>query len=397
MKNLKKRLLIYRWGSQSEPALRGAFERLGWECLELARQMKDYHADSGFAAEMIQVIHNQGIEMVFSYDYFPLIAMVCEINKLPYISWIYDCPQYTLLSKTLSSPYNHIFCFDRIYAKRLREMGAVHCHHYPLAADGQMVERALQKHSVSPGRYQCEISFIGNLYNDKKNHFRQTALTPYAAGYAEGLIRAQTLIYGYNFLRDALLECPGVYREIVDTYQLSLGESYLQDDVQLAADALGMEVSAREREQVICKLGERYPVHLYTGSILPEDAQEDNIKVMGYADYERELPLIYRDSRINLNITSKTIVSGIPKRVFDILNCGGFCLTNYQPEIAELFVDGRELVMYTDMDDLLEKVEYYLAHEEERVRIAEAGYQKVISQYLLENRLSEMIQITKFT
>ena len=60
-------------------------------------------------------------------------------------------------------------------------------------------------------------------------------------------------------------------------------------------------------------------------------------------------------------------------RVFDILSCKGFCLTNYQPEIAELFVDGKDLVMYTSMEDLMGKVIYYLNHEEERREIAESN------------------------
>lgn len=39
---------------------------------------------------------------------------------------------------------------------------------------------------------------------------------------------------------------------------------------------------------------------------------------------------------------------------------GGFLLSNYQPELAELFRDGEEVVMYTSMDDLKEKAGYYL-------------------------------------
>ena len=100
----------------------------------------------------------------------------------------------------------------------------------------------------------------------------------------------------------------------------------------------------------------------------------------------------YPDLRwINLNITSRTIESGIPQRVFDILACGGFCLTNYQPEIAELFEDGKELVMYTDIEDLLQKVEYYLIHEEERAQIAKAGYEKVRNCFSVKDRIAELI------
>ena len=91
-----------------------------------------------------------------------------------------------------------------------------------------------------------------------------------------------------------------------------------------------------------------------------------------------------------MNITSKTIESGIPQRIFDILACEGFCITNYQSEIAEYFEEDNELVIYYDMQDLINKVEYYLANEEERKRIAENGYKKVNEAFSLEARVEEM-------
>ena len=44
--------------------------------------------------------------------------------------------------------------------------------------------------------------------------------------------------------------------------------------------------------------------------------------------------------------------------------------------------------MYTDMDDLLMKAEYYLAHEEERKQIAKAGYEKVCAHYAANERIN---------
>ena len=92
-------------------------------------------------------------------------------------------------------------------------------------------------------------------------------------------------------------------------------------------------------------------------------------------------------------MTSKTITSGIPQRIFDVLSCGGFCLTNYQPEVAEYFADGEELVMYTDMADLAEKVQYYLEHEEERKQIAKNGYRKVKEEFGLAERVEGMLKV----
>lgn len=383
------KLLIYCWGSLSEGPLKRAADVLGLEYICFDEKINHYHADAEFAGRLIQIIHAEGINMVLSYDYFPLISMICDINHMPYVSWIYDCPQYTLYSKTLSNSYNYIFCFDRIFAERLKAMGALNCFHFPLAAE-DMTEKVSQLQALHGDKYNCDVSFVGNLYNEKKNRLRQAKLSEHTAGYGEGLICAQLNVYGYNFIRDALTE--EISEEIAERCNLALGDEYIQDKEQLVADTIGMEVTGRERELVLKTVSAVAPVTLYTASKLPSSLQQCKLRVKPFADYETEVPLIFHNSKININVTSKTIESGIPQRVFDILACGGFCITNYQPEIAEYFADGQELVMYTSMEDLADKVRYYLEHEEERKQIVKNGRVAVMQKFLLKNKLREMIE-----
>ncbi len=387
--------LIYRWGSLCEPLFCETLRLLEIDYVEFSRPMKNYHFDAEFAQGMIEILHREQITEVFSYDYFPLIAMLCEINRIPYISWIYDCPQYTLQSKTLSSRYNYIFCFDKAYTERLVEMGAKHCEHYPLSADGKMLQRAKQKNKTNEEEYASDISFIGSLYNEERNRYRCAELTEHTRGWTEGVIEAQRLVYGYNFLKKALSEQDEVVREIKEKCQLQLSEEFRQDDLQMAADILGVEVSARERECVLAQISQWNTVRLYTSSNVPESLNGTNLELRGQADYETELPIIYANSKINLNITSKTIETGIPQRIFDILGCGGFCMTNYQAEIAEFFEEGKEIVIYYNMTDLVEKVDYYLAHEEERCQIARKGRKKVEQYFNMKYRVNGMLEMVQ--
>ena len=108
-------------------------------------------------------------------------------------------------------------------------------------------------------------------------------------------------------------------------------------------------------------------------------------------DYYKQMPSAFHNAKINLNISLKVIQSGIPLRVFDVLGCGGFLITNYQHEIAECFENGRELVIYEDIPDLIVKVNYYLTHENERLRIAQNGYEKVKSEYTFEKRMKSIL------
>ena len=104
------------------------------------------------------------------------------------------------------------------------------------------------------------------------------------------------------------------------------------------------------------------------------------------------MPKIFKLSKINLNITLRSIQSGIPLRIFDILGCGGFLLTNYQPEIAELFEDGIDLVMFTDKYDFIKKIRYYMQHNDERNTIAQNGCKKVHALHNYEIRLAKMFK-----
>ena len=107
------------------------------------------------------------------------------------------------------------------------------------------------------------------------------------------------------------------------------------------------------------------------------------------------MPEVFRRSKINLNISLRLIQSGIPLRVLDVLGCGGFLITNYQQEIAENFENGIDLVMYEDYVDLVEKVEYYLIHEEERKAIALNGYNKVRERFNFDDRVRIMFERTR--
>ena len=52
-----------------------------------------------------------------------------------------------------------------------------------------------------------------------------------------------------------------------------------------------------------------------------------------------------------------------------------------------IFVPNKEAIFYDDISDAIDKIEYYLAHDNERVEIAQAGYERVRKDYQWEDRL----------
>ena len=104
------------------------------------------------------------------------------------------------------------------------------------------------------------------------------------------------------------------------------------------------------------------------------------------------MPKVFKSSKINLNISLKTIRTGIPLRVLDIMACGGFVITNFQEELAEYFKLGEEIITYSNLEELYYLVDYYLKHEEERKQIAENGLKRVKEDFRFEDRMRKILE-----
>ncbi len=384
------KLLLYKWGSFSEKTLTDSFERLGIEYKTYDRECKDYHADAEFADGFLKILHSNNFDAVISLNYFPIISLLCDINSTEYYSWIYDCPMDTILSLTSNNKCNHILCFDRNQAALLRSYGINTAVHFPLWSDIGMKNTVENASDAIKRKYACDISFIGNFYNGSNNRIKRALndgkFDEYTEGYINALIKFQQLIPESNIIKASLIK--DVVDKVTDICELSLSEKYIKDDFQKATDAIGVEVSRKEREEMIELIARDRELNLYTSSKL--EFNTGKLINKGFADNLKEVPLIYNSSKINLNMTSTNITSGIPLRVFDILSCGGFCITNYREEIAELFTDGEDLAIYYDKYDMIDKIGFYLSHEEERTRIAENGHKKAITEYNIDNRLKSL-------
>jgi spore maturation protein CgeB len=149
------------------------------------------------------------------------------------------------------------------------------------------------------------------------------------------------------------------------------------------------KLTSMERIRLLSAVSARFTLKLFTRD--PE-ACIPGARNMGPVDYYMEMPLVFRDSRINLNITLRSIQSGIPLRCMDILSAGGFLLTNYQSDLLMHFTPGEDFVYYEDEADLLQKLDYYLEHEEKRTAIAARGYEKVAAGHNFSVILSHMLE-----
>ncbi|MBN72499.1 MAG: family 2 glycosyl transferase, partial [Gimesia sp.] len=107
--------------------------------------------------------------------------------------------------------------------------------------------------------------------------------------------------------------------------------------------------------------------------------------------YLDEMAEIYSASKIVFN---RSLLDDLNMRVFEGLCSGALMITNSLPESsgqAELFQDQKHLVNYSNDDQLWEVMEYYLHHDAERLKIAEAGRQEILRAHTYRHRMESML------
>lgn len=371
-----EKILLYGWDALEEGYTINALKQAGYEVIEYRKKMKDYDLDSQVCMELMSLIYKERPEYLFSIDFFPLLASVAKTCTLPYVSWIYDSPHNTLYSKTAGYRGNYIFIFDRKLCENMRAQGNERVFYMPLGVDCDALYHIIEAASqVERENYRADVSFVGRFYADRYNYYYKLEhMSAESREWVGELIERQKFYYERNLIGAAMWENGAFVEEIVRLANLELGPRYEPCQQDMAAALLGREVTAEERRELIGDIADRFTIDVYTDSDISDIK---GVRNRGRADYLSQMPLVFHESKINLNITLRTIESGIPLRALDIMASGGFLLSNYQPELEEWFIDKEELVLFTSREDCLEKIEYYLKHDEERTRIAKRGQEKV--------------------
>ncbi|MCA9510005.1 MAG: glycosyltransferase [Myxococcales bacterium] len=99
----------------------------------------------------------------------------------------------------------------------------------------------------------------------------------------------------------------------------------------------------------------------------------------------------FRAAKVCINNLNPAEIWGLNARAFEIAGCGGFQLLDWRPALADLFVDGEEVVSFRDMADLRAKLDHYLPREEERRAIAERGRARSLREHTFRHRLALLV------
>jgi len=386
------KILTLKWDCFGYNHIRNAFKRAGFALCEVdfPRDKEDARNSEVLAKIVVEAIQKNNADAVFSFNYFPVAAIAAAACRVKYISWTYDSPYIFLYSKTIEFLTNYAFVFDKSEYFNLRQKGVNTVYYMPMAADTDYFD-SIEMTEYERKKYSADIALIGSMYTEKKHdlirHFE--GLDDYTAGYLEGIMDAQKQIYGTSILEKSMT--PEIIKNIQKVCPMFESGDGIEDAAWVLSNYfVARKLTSLERSDMVKALSDKYRVALYTPEKTPDLPKVDN---RGTVEYYKDFPKAVKNAKINLNISLRSIVTGIPLRAFDIMGCGGFLLTNYQSDFNDYFISGEDYVYFESKEDLVEKAGYYLEHDEERISIANSGYRKVRESHNFDIRVKEIIKI----
>jgi len=401
------KFLIPRWHTNSDEII-CLLERAGHTLLPWETIPRNFHYDPVFRREFTRTVAEQNVEAVFSLQYFPIISNICENTDIPYISWCCNDPaNQLLLTKSIANSCNIIFHGDSYWAERLQRLGAENIAYLPWAASSSIISStenaktqtaadtgSVGKENISERKataFQSDLSLTDTASPEAWRLYLtlSAGLDRRTKGFLDGLMQAQQGIYGFPFLENALNET------VLTAMETAISLPGPRDSIASREELYACQV-------LYPAIGKREIDHM-----LKLLAKEPNWKRIFYTPRTEEPPVpflrrslptdsmeaaaIYAGSRINILPAPRDILRGIPPQAMDIMGCGGFLLTSFQSDYLQFFEPGKDYICYESPEDMLDKVGYYLEHEEERREIARRGCAKVMAGHTLELRIREML------
>ena len=117
-----------------------------------------------------------------------------------------------------------------------------------------------------------------------------------------------------------------------------------------------------------------------------------NLVIEDLGLFSEDYPKSFRAFKISLCFLRKINYDLQTARTMEIPACEGFMMAERSIEHEALFEDGKEVVFFSDDDELLEKCKYYLKAEKERIQIAKKGRKRCLeSGYSNEETIKKLL------
>ena len=383
------KILFIQWANFGKEDITEAFTNMGHEVIPF--KFKDFMSSqiTPTLLELNKILDTQKPDLVFSSNFSPNVSAVCFAHSIPYAAWVYDSPQINTYSATLANPTNYVFMFDSEDYTTFVNGGINTVYYMPLAANTTRTDKMIPTSQIHK-RLDADVSFVGKMYDEEQNQFSGIKnANEYTKGYIAALKDAQQMVSGVSFIE------PLIKGDILNELQRTLSYDSLPNNSVTPSYIysryfIEKEITQTERKNLLNQVSKMFQTRLYTPNATPDLPDIIN---MGPVNPYSELPYVFKCSKINLNISLRSIHTGIPLRAIEIMGAGGFLLSNFQKDYLMFFEPDKDFVYYEDEYDLIDKCHFYLNNENERLQIAQNGYMKVKEFFSYETMLQNILDI----
>ncbi len=266
---------------------------------------------------------------VFPPNHLEQVAAIRALG-IPTAIWFVDDPYLTDATAVIAPRYDVVFTAERTCVSLYHSVGCRHVYHLPVAADPQLF------HPMRvPETYWTDVCFIGNAFWNRVELF--DAIAPV-------LKNKRVFIAGHNWQRLANF-------------------AWLQPFIRDGWTPVPETVKYYNGAKIVINM------HRTTEA--------------------------YKDNRNGRNWPAESL----NPRIFEMAACGAFQLTDWREELPEHFrVDAEgtvnpEIATFRSAEELAYKIEHYLRHDEERIRIAARGFRRTWRDHTFLRRVRLMLDI----
>lgn len=363
-------------------AVRYIQQRFLDECEKMGIEITYYTPSIAGGMSFLHNIATKKPDLIFfvnwdPYQYTP--APLLRQLRVPCVTWCIDDPNSFLQQGNIFGNHDFVLTWDLSYKQNLKDKNALSVDFFPYVADLDHANPKVREEFRSP------VSYIGQV----------AEFNPEKLGIDPGMVELIKKV-----AEEKVKDLSRSYQSLLLEFQEQWGLRIVMsgDEIIPRHIRYGIYVIANALWRIrVLKTVMPFGLKFY--------GNEDWVKVLGDdplincyqgpADPQFDVPDIFISTDINLNIHSIQALSSLNQRDFNCPLSGGFLLTDWVEHAGMFFQPDEELIFYYNLDDLKQKISFYLENKELRDTVIRKGMERVKKEHTYSTRVPKILDTLK--
>ncbi len=311
-------------------------------------------------------------------DRFGAIAAACRVLDIPWITWFFDEPAFTVgREERAGIESRHALCWDTAGCESCQRLGFRNVGLLPLATDPRIFHPGPGNDSLR-GR----IVYVGSpSFGNEKTYFSGLLGNANAHAVAREL---ESYVTGNRRVPERKM----ILQALCD---LSIAENVFSPVQLERLPAFVLYTANLEyRRRALTALSELRPIVYGDGwrGLLPE-----NVETRRTIDYYRDLPDIYRSDAVHISLTHLQMQDYPNQRVFDIGASRRIVIGERLGGWVNLFGNSYNELLFDSFSELFERAAALAGNADKRASLGEMLFHDVLKKHTIRHRVATILAV----